>query len=471
MALCDQAEKALGRKNKSVPFFSKLIELEIKAFKIKKHSDHKVKDKFPGHFIKPAKTRDEWGDCIVVLDTNILLNLYRYSDETRDSFIKTLEKLKDRVWLPYTVAAEYIDRRLGVIFDQQQEYENAVNDINKLKSKLENARQHPFISKNTMASATRSLDKVINELENNKSIHTKRITSDEIQDFLAEMLNGKIGDENTPEELEKIITEGEIRYKQKTPPGYKDSKKQGDEDTLKARCRPYGDLIIWKSILWKANKDKKTVVFVTDDGKEDWWLIFKGKTLSPRPELIKEFKEETDQTLHMYLPERFLELAIEKNQEMPSEAVLDEIRDTRLKELNQHFENLKTLNISTAATENAAESLSRAVDFFNKNVHSKKTHWSSILKNDITFLKIRIAENNAKLNMLFSRLDSLKKAARNMGAHDTTSSKEEKERLVLIESEHKDVIIEISRLTSEREEMMERLDSLSRSLPPDELDA
>lgn len=301
-----------------------------------------MKDKFPGHFFNPTNDPDLWDRCIFVFDTNILLNLYRYSDETRALFLKTLRLLQERIWIPYRVADEYLENRLNVIYEQQEEYEKAITEINKLKGKLENSRQHPFVSPKTMNDVGGSLEKAIQELGQNKNVHSSRINSDEIKEDLADIFEGRVGDALDDAELEKIIQEGILRYEQKVPPGYSDMKKQGGDSSLSSRCRPYGDLIIWKEIIAKAKQASTPIIFVTDDGKEDWWLRFKGKTIGPRPELIKEFRSEVSQLFHMYLPERFLSLATEKEQDKPSEEVFEEIRDVRQKELDTSSENRKT---------------------------------------------------------------------------------------------------------------------------------
>jgi hypothetical protein len=71
--------------------------------------------------------------------------------------------------------------------------------------------------------------------------------------------------------------------------------------------------------------------------KEDWWYKFKGKTISPRPELIKEFKAETQKRINIYRADIFLEMA-NKNlaQQTTKEAIL-EIRDLRLADEQEFF--------------------------------------------------------------------------------------------------------------------------------------
>lgn len=45
-----------------------------------------------------------WKSGVFILDTNVLLNLYRYSKETRDTLFKAMNQLKDRLWMPYHIA-------------------------------------------------------------------------------------------------------------------------------------------------------------------------------------------------------------------------------------------------------------------------------------------------------------------------------------------------------------------------------
>ena len=292
-----------------------------------------MKEFFPGHFPKDsAEHRTLWENCLFVFDTNILLNMYRYSDETRENFIATLDKLKSRIWIPHRVAEEYLANRLKVISEQQEEYSSAINEVGSLNKKLDNPRQHPFVSKETMTAVEKSLTKLIKELEINRDLHGKRMHDDEIMSLFAIIFEGKVGRELQPEELELIIKNGEKRYLEKIPPGYSDAKKSSNEEFLSARCRPYGDLIVWEQIMEKSRESKAPVIFVTDDGKEDWWLRFKGKTLGPRPELLKEFKLRTGMDFHMYHPEKFLSLAGELLEQKTSDEILQEIRDVRHKE-------------------------------------------------------------------------------------------------------------------------------------------
>lgn len=106
-----------------------------------------MKELFPGYFRDDdQKINEMWENCYFAFDANILLNLYRYSDVTRKEFLKVLEKIKDRVWLPNRSAEEYFNNRLSVIDKQEKSYDETTKAIKSLESGLQNARQHPFVS-------------------------------------------------------------------------------------------------------------------------------------------------------------------------------------------------------------------------------------------------------------------------------------------------------------------------------------
>ena len=179
-------------------------------------------------------------------------------------------------------------------------------------------------------------DELCNELKENKSVHTARISNDEIKDSVARIFESSVGLPYEKERIEQLITEGEERYKQKIPPGFKDGSKSGDSDVFYEKCRKYGDLIVWTQVIDKATELNRGVVLVTDDKKEDWWEKFKGKTVGPRPELVKEFKDRADQTFYMYQADRFLELARENLGEQVSDEIVEEIREVRRRDKMAH---------------------------------------------------------------------------------------------------------------------------------------
>lgn len=62
----------------------------------------------------------------------------------------------------------------------------------------------------------------------------------------------------------------------------------------------------------KAKADQRPVIFISDDAKEDWWWIHRGRKMGPRPELIEEFRGDAGQDFHIYEFSQFLRFAAER---------------------------------------------------------------------------------------------------------------------------------------------------------------
>lgn len=165
---------------------------------------------------------------------------------------------------------------------------------------------------------------IYKELEGKKDFYSKRLTNDDILEIIGEYFTEKVGDEFDQDTYTALCEEAEKRYADRTPPGYKDAGKNDGNDLDRKK---YGDYVLWRQVIEKSKTSKQNVIFVTDDKKEDWWLEQSGKTIGPRPELIKEFQEETHQLIYMYQSDRFFEYANSYYNESVNERALDEIRE------------------------------------------------------------------------------------------------------------------------------------------------
>ncbi|MFF7108146.1 PIN-like domain-containing protein [Pseudomonas sichuanensis] len=288
-----------------------------------------MKSSFPGHFAsEPSGLKRLWEDSLIVMDANVLLSLYRYSDSTRSEFLEVFKKLNDRLWITHQVGKEYLRNRLKVISDQAKTYDAAIQGLNDLRGNFENPKQHPFVSADVLGNCIKSFELIVGELRSNKERHDAKINDDDIKLRLSEIFDGKVGEPYSDERLEEIIVQGSVRYAEGIPPGFKDASKNVG-GSLEQRLAPFGDYIVWLQILDKAKSDKRSVIFVTGDNKEDWWLKQSGRTVGPLPELVSEFVNFTDQKFYMYLPDRFLEHAADfLKQEVPTQAV-EEVRESR----------------------------------------------------------------------------------------------------------------------------------------------
>lgn len=292
--------------------------------------------------LKDKDYNDIWSNCLFVVDANVLLNLYRYSEATQKELLNILQKLSDKLWLPHQVALEYHSNRLAVIYEQRDVLEQITNNLNQtekdMKNKLielfdKNKRNHPFLDINQINKEIEEFfKKLVSDINDSKSSYPNLIEEDIILNQVTTLFDNKVGEHYSNEQLEEIYDDGKKRYSNKVPPGYKDEKDKKDKRKYYKDIviqDMYGDLIVWKQLIDKAKNEEKPVVFVTDDNKEDWWEKVRGRTIGPRRELINEFMFETKQSILMYNTDRFMEYASKFLREDVSRTAIDEVQNLR----------------------------------------------------------------------------------------------------------------------------------------------
>lgn len=297
-----------------------------------------MREAFPEHFVgEPERQQKLWVDCVFALDTNVLLDLYRFSDTARDALFKVMESLGERLWIPYQVAAEYFENRLGVIEDQSEAYAKSITGLKAAKEKFNSGSRHPFVSDEVFDKFISSYDLMINELEEKQKTYLAFVSNDTIKAKIGTLLNGRVGEPYSEERLQEIAVEGEKRYLENIPPGFQDGGKMPEATTTKLRLKKFGDLILWKQVIDKAVIVNKPVILVTGEKKDDWWLKSNKGLVSALPSLTKEFMNAVKQDFYIYATDRFLVKANEYLAQNTSEVVVEEVRainkaDAELKE-------------------------------------------------------------------------------------------------------------------------------------------
>lgn len=285
----------------------------------------------------PEQFKELWEEGTFVFDTNVLLGLYRYKRDSRDEVLNVIKKIEDRIWIPYQVGLEFHRNRLTVLGEQNSSLSTIKNSIRESISSIEKKckdleldKRHSEIETATFIERFRDLsESVISELD---EIKAKKLTNDIDQDVVLTELTtlfsvskGSLGSPPKDQKvLEDIYKDGEFRAKNKIPPSFEDilkaqKNKSGEEyyafEGLNYK-KGFGDLIVWKQIIeFARTNEKKKVIFVTDDTKEDWMRIINshGKnTISARPELVSEiFKEAGVETFYIYDTNSFLDYSKE----------------------------------------------------------------------------------------------------------------------------------------------------------------
>lgn len=271
-----------------------------------------------------------WKNSIIVFDTNLLLNLYRYTPETRDNVLAVMEANAGRIWLPYQVGWEYFNNRMSVIDEVSNgctQLRNLIADLrNKFKKSLDdNYKRHPYIDRKILEPLCKdALKPILEQLDEWKKNDPYYAEDDTILKRLVSYFSVRIGEDFTEDQLNKLYSEGEIRYANQTPPGYMDLKEKKD----RGNRHLYGDLIVGMQTIEKAKTDNCDVIFVSDDQKDDWYeKKVHGKSAGPRYELFKEFKIKSGgHRVLIYNQELFLKYA---NQYLKADVKDDVIKEVK----------------------------------------------------------------------------------------------------------------------------------------------
>ena len=240
---------------------------------------------------------------IIVLDTNVILDLARYSLYSSKNILEIFKECKDLIWIPNQVYKEFNKNKYSVFGQLKKKYQNFEKDLlrviersqKNLESVLIKSSKYNYFGRknleNDLNNKLVELKQIIKSYKNSVGIEYDEITTDSPEiikdiDNLISYLekNNRIGNRIRFSEQLKIIREGELRYKYKIPPGYEDINKDGVEK--------YGDLFVWKEILdLPVEKSVKDIIFITNDIKEDWWSKDSQDNLVVHDKLLSEFKE------------------------------------------------------------------------------------------------------------------------------------------------------------------------------------
>ncbi|EML2247544.1 TPA: hypothetical protein MAK88_002726 [Klebsiella aerogenes] len=262
-----------------------------------------MKAMYPGFYsTSDLELKEIWSSnaTLFVFDTNCLLNLYRCEDHTREEILNVMRALAPRTWIPFQVGLEYQRNRRSVIAE-------SISSLTKIQEGLrsiyaQNILSHGSIKKHLYNSLNDEIselqlliknpieeyiaNKITPRIESKKSISNHDFIREEIDSIISD----NVGTLPTQDCINAIDSDGESRYANKIPPGYKDIKKKDISHFAGVQFQDkFGDLYLWKEIIEKAKSDKiKNVIFICDDIKEDWWFEYEGRTHGPLEALKTE---------------------------------------------------------------------------------------------------------------------------------------------------------------------------------------
>lgn len=371
---------------------------------------------------------DVWDKGIFCYDANVLLNLYRYSNETRNKIFENIEYFIGKTIMPYQACYEYHKNRRGVEDSLLSSYDEIIKIIEQAANALESGdlakyRKHCAldIDRDIIKPIKSATTKIVNKIKDTKSNHSSFLNVSEIHEKISQLFDGKISDKFSEDELKRIYTEGKSRYDKKIPPGFADydNKKNKGENSL------YGDLIIWKHLIEISKSKNSDIIFVTDDRKKDWWDIHHGQTKGALPELYREFKELTSHNILIYSVEDYMKYAPEHSEIAVPKKVINEIEElrkvderrknyidlvsyndiiekvnmkTKLLDISEKYkEILKSFNLQNPITDysKSYQEISKAMDKFNYN-----TQYLELIKSISELDQSKVLQLQKKLGMI-----------------------------------------------------------------------
>ncbi|MFJ8938622.1 PIN-like domain-containing protein [Streptomyces sp. NPDC102365] len=261
---------------------------------------------------------------LVVLDTNVLLNLYRSNESTRRDTLAALARLRERLWIPHQVLTEFWRNRESPTV--RHHHATKANEASAGLDKAVNAARTVVTtwltavqlkdSEEAVERTDRDLTELAKAVDSLKTFiraqaecdalkETANTHTDPVLNALEPLLRGRIGDPLPPDEYDEAVKDAQERADEGIPPGYEDFRTK--EPELAA-----GDYLVWVQLMAEARRRGCDVLLVTGDVKKDWWTN-RGYDIPPRPraELLQELREEAGVGLYMLTPSELLRWAKE----------------------------------------------------------------------------------------------------------------------------------------------------------------
>jgi len=296
-----------------------------------------------------------WKTCLFVLDTNVILDLFRKSRKYREQMLLILEELSDQLWMPHQVGLECHKRRPNAISEQTKPVNNVKRTLEKLANDLKNTTRHPFVDDEQFVKIATRLStyskRLVKELDAKKKEFLSQGGNEAIERRISELFEGKIGKPYCAERLREVYEEWNKRHDEHRPPCRKESKGVGK----------YGDFVIWSQLIEKAKEAAKPIIFITND-LNDWMQERKeGKTLGPHPDLVNEMDTEASVQFYVYRGDEFIRHAGPYLGKEISQEVIEEAREMLYASLTT-FDPYKAIQAAGREYQAQFESIQRAIE-------------------------------------------------------------------------------------------------------------
>ena len=273
----------------------------------------------------------------MVLDTNVLLNLYNFQGQALAEFTDVFRAIGDRLFVPHQALDEFWRNRLRVLKENQgkhlerEQIEKSFDDVEagfrRWHQRVVDRLSPP--EANAMRELAEAREALLIFMDDHRAeAETTRPDTPTYDDLVLQrlepILDGKVGAAPTNAERSTLVAEGKRRIADKVPPGYMDAEKNPD--------RAVGDFMVWHQTMTQAKERLLPVLLVTNDQKEDWLSDRGTAAMRARPELVEELREFAGQPLLMMRSRELIELGellgVQVSRSTLTEAGLADAEDT-----------------------------------------------------------------------------------------------------------------------------------------------
>ncbi len=246
-----------------------------------------MKSKFSSYYrYTTSELKDILSNSLVTLDYSMLLDINKLSHGRL--ILDTLNQFSERLWLPYDTAWMYHQKLQSSIEEQISRVDTAKKYLTSFKNAADDPMNHPYIA-DTITNRYDLLMKTTIEALDKESKYLKTsLFSSDIRNKILSLFDGKIGEEYNASELRQVCNDASERALQGNPPCI-------NLVTSKNLREQYHYYIIWKQIQQQVqNKDKESVVFITNRLSENWFLTYSNSVCVTSPFLRSEFEKVTN---------------------------------------------------------------------------------------------------------------------------------------------------------------------------------
>ena len=162
-----------------------------------------------------------WKNGILTVDANVLLDLYRYHESTRNSLLESLENFEGTLWISRQASEEFFRNRNKVIVSSHKTFKDASDEVDKLQSTIESTvtqlKGNRIIPEDV---ASKLLEDILpgisaakEKISEAKETYPNYLTDDNVLEKVTSLFDGSIGKSFTSQEYVDLLKEAEERKK------------------------------------------------------------------------------------------------------------------------------------------------------------------------------------------------------------------------------------------------------------------